>query len=252
MSADTPVIKQEPGTTEDIAETKSTNKFESLLSSITPDLDAFLHDPDSFVAKKKPFNIALICKCNINRSLAAHKSLVEHGLTDTESFGVADSVLLPTNTEDPLSFAWGTPYTSMLHRIQQMDPQQAKAYERGGIIEMLKRNAKIKDHPESFLKLKTTEVRKHRIILAFEHALMPVIVEFLLSQPPFPTPSPVHIFAVNVRDTIKSGRLAADCALLLHRLLSSRPLGADGAMDDVVLEFLNQKGITLFHTVVIK
>ena len=63
-----------------------------------------------------------------------------------ESFGTGQKVKLPgQSATEPIIYDFGTPYTAMVRDLQQRAEEH---YRKRGIIQMLERNASVKDAPE--------------------------------------------------------------------------------------------------------
>ena len=77
-------------------------------------------------AARQQLAVALVCACNMNRSMAAHKLLVENGFTTVESFGCARQVKLPGGPSKALCFDWGTPYTDIEATLRTGDERSQK------------------------------------------------------------------------------------------------------------------------------
>ncbi len=93
-----------------------------------------------------PFDVAVICASNQNRSMAAMKKLVDSGYKSVASYGTGNRVNLPgPSPTQPNVYEFGVPYKTMLDELRQADEQ---LYSRNGVLQMLERNAACKLAPE--------------------------------------------------------------------------------------------------------
>lgn len=91
--------------------------------------------------------IAAVCAMNMNRSMAAHKALLENGF-DVYSYGTRQRISLPgSSIETPNIYDFGISYNEIYEQLVNEDEE---IYGREGILGMLARNAQIKDKAEYF------------------------------------------------------------------------------------------------------
>lgn len=84
---------------------------------------------------------------NQNRSMAIHRLLAEKGIA-VQSYGTCTPIRLPGDTPDsPNSYDYGTAYTDIISDLLEKDKEH---YTKTGLLEMLRRNASIKERPEYF------------------------------------------------------------------------------------------------------
>ena len=96
------------------------------------------------MAEQKRF--AMVCAANMNRSMEAHKVLLEAGM-DVSSYGAGRSVKLPgASRDDPHVFEFGKiTYQAIYDKLMAED---VKLYTKNGLKEMLERNMRIKEGPQ--------------------------------------------------------------------------------------------------------
>lgn len=92
--------------------TASTGGAESAVSGL---------DAVASSAARRSLSVALVCACNMNRSMAAHELLMAEGFTSVASFGTARKVKLPGGPSKVHVFDWGTPYTEMEQELVKAD-----------------------------------------------------------------------------------------------------------------------------------
>ena len=117
--------------------------------------------------------VAMVCASNQNRSMQAHFTLVhEHGYNSVESYGTGNTVRLPGPSADrPNVYEFGTPYEEMLDDLLSKDEA---LYERLGLIDMLKRNIKVKRAPEKFQRERE---KQFDVIVTFETRVFDAVIE---------------------------------------------------------------------------
>ena len=94
----------------------------------------------------EPKRFAMVCAANMNRSMEAHKVLLEAGM-DVSSYGAGRSVKLPgASRDDPHVFEFGKiTYQAIYDKLMAED---VKLYTKNGLKEMLERNMRIKEGPQ--------------------------------------------------------------------------------------------------------
>jgi RNA polymerase II subunit A C-terminal domain phosphatase SSU72 len=161
--------------------------------------------------------IALVCQSNMNRSMAAHKVLQDLGnYPNVYSYGVGSKVRLPGETkETPNEYEFGTPYTDILADLTAKNKAQ---YEKMGILEMLRRDVTIKNHPEKWQR--ENEVR-FDLVFAFEKRVYDIIIADLENRPVYPNAMlrPVHVINIHTTDTTTEAVHGAEhCRDLVERI----------------------------------
>jgi hypothetical protein len=124
--------------------------------SASPFLASSASSSSSILAARAPgpppahsrYTWALVCACNVNRSMSAHLCLTQSGFTSVRSYGTSDLVRLPSRT-GPRIFPFAVPYPTMLRALMPT-PEDEEWVETMGLVGMLQRDAAVKSHPEQW------------------------------------------------------------------------------------------------------
>lgn len=123
---------------------------------------------------------ALVCSSNMNRSMEAHAAFLNAGFTKVASLGTGRMVRLPAATsEGQVSFVFGTPYTDILKELEgqaEADAKLQEFYRRTKLLDILRRNARIKTAPE---RLQNIEDLSYDVILCFDLRVYDAVQEDL-------------------------------------------------------------------------
>lgn len=161
---------------------------------------------------KQLMRFCTVCASNQNRSMEAHKLLQEHGY-NVQSYGTGSSVRLPGPSADkPQVYKFGTPYDQMYRDLKAQNP---KLYVNNGVLNMLDRNRKIKDHPESWTK--HNEVFDV-VITCQERCFDSVCLDLLHRGVKYSRP--VHVINVEIEDNHREAALGAAAILDLVNMLA--------------------------------
>jgi RNA polymerase II subunit A C-terminal domain phosphatase SSU72 len=123
---------------------------------------------------------ALVCSSNMNRSMEAHAAFLNAGFTKVASLGTGRMVRLPAATaEGQVSFVFGTPYTEILKELEgqaEADAKLQEFYRRTKLLDILRRNARIKTAPE---RLQNIEELTYDVIVCFDIRVYDAVQEDL-------------------------------------------------------------------------
>ena len=123
---------------------------------------------------------ALVCSSNMNRSMEAHAAFLNAGFTKVASLGTGRMVRLPAATaEGQVSFVFGTPYTEILKELEgqaEADAKLQEFYRRTKLLDILRRNARIKTAPERLQKI---EELTYDVIVCFDIRVYDAVQEDL-------------------------------------------------------------------------
>lgn len=172
------------------------------------DFAACFNDSSDDEDSKETVRAAVICACNMNRSMAAHKILEEHDFIVT-SYGAATGIKLPSVTGKPYEFPFGTPYKDMLKELKASPEAEFKWLESKSIIKMLTRNVELKDHPERWQDLK--EITEN-IVICFDDRIYDLVIEDIEGREASEFRD-VHVVSFDVKDDHQSAQIGADLAL---------------------------------------
>jgi len=116
---------------------------------------------------------AMVCRSNMNRSMANHDILERHGFKVC-SYGIGREVKVPSRDKKGRMFPFGTPYKDILEALTKEDEKFNIA---SGVIPMLKRNKEIKEAPEDFRKIPDEFLRSVDVVICSEHDIFERVVE---------------------------------------------------------------------------
>lgn len=160
--------------------------------------------------------------------------LAENGYL-VRSYGTGSAVRLPGPSIDkPNVFPFGTPYTKIM---KVLNSQDLKMHRTNGVLEMTKRNIKIKKAPERWPYYNQPEEilgpEEHpgfkdeldfEVVITCEERCFDAVVEDYLSRnffEPGLTSRPVYCFNVDIRDDHESARAGGQAILDLANMLNN-------------------------------
>lgn len=175
-----------------------------------------------------------VCASNNNRSMEAHKVLKEHGYL-VRSYGTGSAVRLPGPSIDrPNVFSFGTPYTKIM---EVLNSQDLKMHKSNGVLDMTKRNIKVKKAPERWpyynQPLQVLDSDEHpgfkdeldfQVVITCEERCFDSVVDDYLTRnyfDPDSVNSIVYCFNVDIRDDHESARAGGRAILDLANMLNS-------------------------------
>ena len=163
------------------------------------------------MAEQKRF--AMVCAANMNRSMEAHKVLLEAGLEVT-SYGAGSRVKLPSaHRDNPNVFAFGeTTYQHIYDTLMAEDPA---LYEKNGLKAMLERNMKIKPAPQRWQDHPVT----CDVVVCFEERVFDNVVADVKSRGG--SDETLLVINLDVVDSLDSAALAAPQALRLCQMIEA-------------------------------
>ncbi|OUS45669.1 RNA polymerase II subunit A [Ostreococcus tauri] len=193
------------------------------------------------------YRYACVCAANFNRSMEAHRVLLENGF-DVKSYGAASRVKLPgASRDDPNVYDFdGTSYEEILRDLRSQSEDLVKNYEERGMFDMLVRNAKIKRCPERW---KTHRERGETfdVIVCFEERVFDLVVMDLKAAGG--ARDAALVVNLDVRDSYEGSAEAAPRALRLCERLERCEEGWEGEIDSIVDEFEREEGLRALYCV---
>jgi RNA polymerase II subunit A C-terminal domain phosphatase SSU72 len=189
---------------------------------------------------KTDIRFAVICSSNQNRSMEAHAVLMKKGF-NVRSFGSGNQVKLPGPAPNqPNVYEFNTRYETM---YQDLIAKDKSLYTQNGILHMLDRNRRIKDHPERF----QTNRDKFDVIFTAEERVYDQVVEELVLRTATDN-TPVHVINIDIQDNHEEATVGAFKFLELATLLSQCK-DLDNEIDELVQDFEGRCERAILHTI---
>lgn len=167
--------------------------------------------------------LCTVCAANNNRSMEAHKQLLEAGFSP-RSFGTGSSVKLPGPSADkPNVYPFGTPYEDIYQDLISLEHR--KMYEAQGLISMLLRNKKVKKAPEKWHN--NAGAGKFDLVITCEERCFDSVLEDLLQRMNnkseeaelLDVRQAVHIINVDIKDDNENAKIGGKGIVKLVRLI---------------------------------
>lgn len=183
---------------------------------------------------------AVTCSSNMNRSMEAHSYLSKKGF-DVSSFGSGNQVKLPGPSPDkPNIYDFETPYADIYKDLVTKDKN---AYTQNGILHMLDRNRRIKQHPERF----QDHEGKFDVIICLEERVYDQVVEDLSCRDSGDG-SCVHVINMDIQDNHEEATIGAFFVCELCAMLEACD-DLDNEIDELLTEFEIKCDRNILHTV---
>jgi RNA polymerase II subunit A C-terminal domain phosphatase SSU72 len=185
--------------------------------------------------------IALVCASNQNRSVEAHALFLSKGIKNVYSFGTSGKCKLPGPSIDkPNIYPFGTPYKKI---YEDLKSQNSELYKANGLLTMLERNSKVKDHPERW---QETKIR-FDFVITFEERVFDTVVEDILNRSSVIS-YPVYIFNLQTKDNHEEAAIAANHAFQLIQMINEDE-NWDDHLDDILEQFQQKTGREIYHNI---
>eukprot|EP01029_Cantina_marsupialis_P029120 TRINITY_DN779825_c0_g1_i1.p1 TRINITY_DN779825_c0_g1~~TRINITY_DN779825_c0_g1_i1.p1 ORF type:complete len:253 (-),score=53.74 TRINITY_DN779825_c0_g1_i1:215-973(-) len=167
-------------------------------------------------SKLDVIKVGTVCQCNMNRSMAAHLSLLENPRLNVTSFGAGRHVKLPS-PNGPVVQNFGTSYEVIKKEMIAKDPQSVEWWKEKGMLEMLDRNSKIKDAPQRWQQCSDLP----DVVICYEKRVFELVLSDLELRPLLKRTRPMHIFNIETKDdgesALKSATLSSElCKCIIH------------------------------------
>jgi len=173
--------------------------------------------------------------------MEAHSQLKKKGY-DIESYGTGDRVKIPGKSiKEPNVYSFGTTYEEIHNDLTAKDK---KMYTESGMLHILSRNMRIKEHPEKF-QLETK--KEFNIILTCEERVYDAVVEHFANVDSV-SETPVHIINVDIVDNPEDATIGAFLFCELMSLLD-RSSDLDDEIDDILRDFEDKCQRSILHNV---
>ncbi len=192
-----------------------------------------------------PFELAVICASNQNRSMAAMKKLMDAGYQSVASYGTGTRVNLPgPSPQQPNIFEFGVPYKTMYETLRASDEA---LYMRNGVLQMLERNLGCKAAPERW---QDEKERRFDIVVTYEERVLDALCEDMEERTGPRSYKALHVLGLDVRDNhVEAERGAADTVALVDAI---REAGEDWEerLEAIVEAFNKRTGKDVTHMIV--
>lgn len=174
------------------------------------------------------FTIAVVCSSNMNRSMEAHAFLSKKGF-NVRSFGTGDKVKLPGTAPDkPNIYDFGCTYDEIYRDLYSKDKT---FYTQNGLLNMLDRNRRIKQHPERF----QLSNEQFTVVITCEERVYDQVLDYFESIQSLGN-KPVHVININIQDNHEEATIGAFLICEFVTLLS-RSEDLDNDIDQLVIKY---------------
>ncbi|CAD5220180.1 unnamed protein product [Bursaphelenchus okinawaensis] len=170
---------------------------------------------------------AVSCSSNMNRSMEVHDLLAHSGF-NIKSYGSGNYVKLPGPSIDKPNI-YEFDKISYLHIREDLVNKDRALYSHNGLLQMLKRNIRVKEKPQKFQHCK----EEFEVILCLEERVYDQIIDFFHTRKPT-SGNVVHILNIDIRDTQEEASIGSYFVRLLCQQLESLD-NLDNQIDDVLL-----------------
>ncbi|XP_007463104.1 PREDICTED: putative RNA polymerase II subunit A C-terminal domain phosphatase SSU72-like protein 1-like [Lipotes vexillifer] len=187
-----------------------------------------------------PLRVAVVCMSNINRSMEAHSILRKKGFS-VRYFGMGSLVRFPRLApKEPVAYDSSTS-CKMMHK--DLSCKDRNYYKGNGVLHILKRNDRIKPHPERFQECRDPfEV----IFTCAERVYDRVVADMCARDQE--TWQPVHVINVDIEDTLELATLGS---LIICELCQGLQQAEDvkGSLAELFQAEKEKTGGNFLHTV---
>lgn len=185
---------------------------------------------------------AMVCASNQNRSMEAHALLQKAGM-DVSSYGTGTNVKLPgPSAREPNVYSFGTPYRQMLEDLKNKDPE---LYKRNGLLQMLKRNASVKEAPQRWQD--NAADGAFDVVFTFEERVFDMVIDDLENREPQLLKMAL-VINLDVKDNHEEAAIGGKLALDLCQKLEMADAWED-EIDEIITRFEKQHRRRLMYTI---
>ncbi|XP_022168974.1 RNA polymerase II subunit A C-terminal domain phosphatase SSU72-like [Myzus persicae] len=174
------------------------------------------------------FTVAVVCSSNMNRSMEAHAFLRKKGF-NVRSFGTGDKVKLPgTAWNKPNIYDFGCSYDDIYRDLYN---KNQTFYTRNGLLNMLDRNRRIKQHPERFQQCN----EQFTVVITCEERVYNQVLEHFETIQNIGN-KPVYVININIQDNQEEATFGSFLIYEFVNLLS-RSEDLDNAIEQLVIKY---------------
>lgn len=200
-----------------------------------------------------PLRFACVCFSNVNRSMAAHKILAKKNF-NVSSYGTSNYVSIP----GPLranKYDFGTTYNEIVASLKEQDGNAVDGfYKTHGLIEMIERDAQIKDKPERFASTFESSTQKFfDVIFTYQKNL---VFDEVIND--FHNHGNVHfelchVVNIETKDDNRNALTSANCTLRLAQSFAesvSQGKDIEEEIEGILTKFIEEDNFKLsYHCV---
>lgn len=180
-----------------------------------------------------PLRFACVCASNVNRSMAAHKTLAKKNY-NVSSYGTNSQVSIPSPNEKPNTYDFGTTYSEIVAALKEQDSATNGFYSSRGLIEMIERDSKIKEKPERFASTFESNSQKFfDIIFTYQRKWVfdKVIIDFHThGNVHFDI---CHVINIETKDDNQNALTSAGCTLTLAQHFTEAVMNGKDITEEV-------------------
>jgi len=193
------------------------------------------------------FRYAVVCAANFNRSMEAHRILLEHDFR-VKSYGAATRVKLPgASRDDPNVYDFDSiTYEAIAADLRSQGEEMVESYRERGMFDMLARNARIKPGPERW-KTHREKGERFDVVICFEERVFDMVTQDLRSAGG--GREAALVVNVDVKDSYEGSAEAAPRALRLCERLERCEDEWENEIDTIVDEFEREEGMRALYGV---
>ncbi|ORX88259.1 RNA polymerase II subunit A C-terminal domain phosphatase SSU72-like protein [Anaeromyces robustus] len=185
-----------------------------------------------------PFQFAVICASNQNRSMEAHNALSRNGF-NVKSYGTGSAVRLPGPSIDkPNVYPFGTPYEDI---YQDLIKKDVNLYTQNGLLKMLDRNKKIKKAPERF----QDSTGIFDIIFTCEERCFDAVCEDLINRG-CEHNLPVHVINIEIKDNHEDAAVGGQLITQLAQMIENTDVGCN--VENTIEDFQKKTNCSILHS----
>lgn len=196
-----------------------------------------------------PLEFACVCASNVNRSMAAHQVL-DRNTFKVHSYGTNSHISIPGPSRAN-NYDFGTTYSEIIEDLKtQEQTLNTTYYTDHALIEMMERDATIKEKPERFSTIFSSTTNENRffdVIFTYQKAIMDRVVAEFHNNGNIHFHL-CHIINIETPDDNQNAMISAGYTLKISRELKKLPDLTEGI--EKILNSETLKGLPIAHHIV--